>query len=179
MAELRPIAHRRVDVEHGHFAYEHVTAQGHRPDLDSTGLCPVAVEARLSADHCSCADCEQVRAHRYLPGEDHGTGPHLRAQRPQVEPIQRRSDEQIDARVRPDQGLHDPEADVRKAPQTDLLGLPTTDEQPLRYDRYGAHDEEPHTAENDQPQIAFDTLRSCHHPLVALDAGKDADVRVS
>src|SRR5207302_5582098 len=84
----------------------------------------------------------------------------------------------MDGRVRSDQGLDDPEADVCEAPDADLLGLPTADEQPLRRDRNGAHNEESHAAEQDQPQVTLDPLRSRHDPLVALDAGEHAKVGI-
>src|SRR6266566_3581798 len=47
----RPIVQRRVDVEHGLLADEHVPAERGRAGLDSPRLCPVAQEPRLFADH--------------------------------------------------------------------------------------------------------------------------------
>ena len=79
VAQLRTIAHRRFDVGHGRFPYEHVAADGHRSDLDSTGLCPVTVEARLSTDHRSCADCKQVRAQSLQVVDRGGADEDLRA----------------------------------------------------------------------------------------------------
>src|SRR6185369_11711842 len=131
------------------------------------GLRAVAEAVRLPADDRSGADREEIGTHGDFPREDQDTRPDLRAQRPQIQPVQRRTDEKMDARVRPDQGLDDPEADVAKTPKPDALGFPATDDQPLGDDRNGAHDEERHPAEQDQPQVALDTLRSRHNPLVA------------
>ena len=142
MAELRPITHQRVDVEHGPFANKNVPAEGHRSDLDPPGLRAVAEEDRIPADYRSCADREEIGTHGDVPREDHNPRPDLRAQGPQIQPIQRRTDEQMDARIRPDQSLDDPEAEIGKALETNLLGLPATDDPPLRDYRNGAHDEE-------------------------------------
>src|SRR3989454_6915893 len=132
----------RVDVEHGRFADKYVLAEGDRSDLDPAGLCPVAEEDRSPTDYRSGADREEIGAHGDVPREDHHPRPDFRAERPQIERVQRRTDEQIRARVRPDQGLGDPEADIGEAPDAYALWLPATDDQPLRGDRNGAHDEE-------------------------------------
>ena len=95
----------------------------------------------------------------HVPGEDHDAPADLRAQRPQVEHVERRPDEQ-DQRVRPDQRLDDPEADVGEAPDADLLGLPAPDEHPLRQDRKGAQAEEARAAEQDRPQVDVDQVPS-------------------
>ena len=142
-------------------------------------MCPVAEEDRLPADHRPCADRQQIRAHWYAPGEDRDPRPDFRAQRPQIEPVQGRTDEQKGARVRPDQGLDDPEADVCETPDTDALGLPTTDEDPLRRDGNRAHDEEHRAAEYDEPDVHLETARSRGDPVVAGAASEHGDVAIS
>ena len=178
VTELGPIAHGRVDVEHAPFADEHVPAEGHRSDLDSPGLCPVAVEERLFADHRPCVDRQEIGTYRHTPGEDHGSGPDFRAQRLQIEPIQGRTDEQAGGRARPDERLDDPEADVGEAPQADMLGLPAADERPLRGDRNGVHNEKSRAAGQDQPQIDLEGTRSRRDPLVALRDGDHRDIGI-
>src|SRR5207253_9743397 len=142
VTKLRSIAHRRVDVEHGSLADENVPSEGDRSGLDSARLCPVAEEERLPADHRPGADGEQIGAHRHTPGEDRDARPDFRAQRPEIKRVEGRANEQKGARVRSDQGLDDPEADVYENPDADLLGLRTTDEDPLRPYRKVAHDDE-------------------------------------
>src|SRR5207248_6538787 len=115
----------RVDVEHTPLADEHVPAEGYRSDLDPSGLCPVAIEDSLLADHRPCADREQIGTHRHAPGEDHDARSDFRAQCPKIEHVQGRADEQPSGGARPDESFDDPEADVGEAPDADLLGLPT------------------------------------------------------
>src|SRR5439155_16741293 len=88
VTELRPIAHGRVDVEHGPLPDEGVPADRDRPGLDSPRMRPVALEERLLADDRPRADGEQIGAHRYAPGEDHDARADLRAERPQVEHVE-------------------------------------------------------------------------------------------
>ena len=85
VAELGPVAHRGLDVEHRHLADEHVPAEGDRARLDQAGVGPVAGEERVLADDRAVADGEQVGAHGHVPGEDRDAAPDLRAQRPQIE----------------------------------------------------------------------------------------------
>ena len=44
VAELGPVAHRGVDVDHRRLADHRVLADGDRADLDEAGVCPVAVD---------------------------------------------------------------------------------------------------------------------------------------
>src|SRR6058998_3166765 len=141
VTELRPIAHRRVDIEHGPLADEDAPTERDPTGLDSPRLRAVTLEEGLPADDRARADGEQIGAYRNSPGEDRDARADLRAERPQIQRVHRRTDEQEGARVRPDQGLDEPETDIRKAPETDLPGLPATDEHPFRQDRHGAHDE--------------------------------------
>ena len=136
------------------------------PGLDQATLGSVAGEERVLADHGAVADGEQVGAHRHAPGEDHRVAPDLRAERPQVQRVERRTGEQ-DQRVPLDQRLDDPEADVRQAPDADLLRLPPADEHPLHQDRKEADAEEAGAAEQDRPQVDVDHTRAGGDPLVA------------
>ena len=67
VSELRPIAQGCVDVEHTALTNKRVPAQGHRSGLEPSGLCPVAVEDHLFADHCSSTDSQEVGADRHAP----------------------------------------------------------------------------------------------------------------
>src|SRR5262249_15296744 len=146
VTQLRSIPYRRVDVEHGPFADENVPAERYRSDLKPPGLRPVALEDRLLADHRPCADGQEIGTYRHAPGEDHDAWSDFRAQSPQIQHVQGRAEEQTGGRARPDEGLHDPEADICETPQADLLGFPTANEHPLRHDRNGADDEESRAA---------------------------------
>jgi hypothetical protein len=94
MAELGPVAHRRLDVEHRGLAYDHVPPEGHRARLDEAVLGSVAGEERVLVDDRAGAHGEQVGAHGRAPGQDHGVAPNLRAQRPEVQHIERCAGEQ-------------------------------------------------------------------------------------
>src|SRR6266487_1241279 len=153
VTELRPIAHRCVDVEHGPLADDDAPAERDPSGLDSPRLRPVTLEERLPADDRPRADGEQIGAYRYAPGEDRDARADLRAERPQIRRVDGRTDEQEGARVRSDQGLDEPEADVRQAPEADRPGLPATDEHPFRQDRRGAHDEKGRGAAQHEPQV--------------------------
>jgi hypothetical protein len=155
MAELGPVAQRCLDVEHRRLADEHIPPEGDRTGLDHTGVGSVAGEERVFTDDRALADAQQVGAHRHSPGQDRHVPPDLRAQRPQIQHIKRRTDEQ-DQRVGPDQRLDGPEAHVRQAPDADLLGLPPTHEHPLRHDRKGAQTQEARAAEQHRPQVDVD-----------------------
>src|SRR5437879_13272557 len=48
--------------------------------------------------------------------------------RSQIKAVQGRTDEQVDAGIRPDQGLDDPETHVGEAPEANFLRPPATDE---------------------------------------------------
>src|SRR5206468_7357779 len=100
------------------------------------------------------------------PGQNQDPGPDLRAQRSQVESVEGRTDEHMDAGVPADQGLDDPEADVVEAPQTDLLGLPTAYEEPLRADGNGADDQESHAGGENRSQANRDDTRTRRDPRV-------------
>src|SRR5262245_29136839 len=160
MSELRPVAHGRVDVEHGLLADEHVPAQSDRSGLDAPRVGPVAEEVRLLPYDRSGADREQIGAYRHAAGEDHDAWPDPRPQRPQIERVERRADEEQGTRVGADQRLDDPEADVGQAPDLNLIPFPATDERPLGRDRKGAHDEEADDARDDQPQVDRDAAGS-------------------
>src|SRR5439155_2030751 len=82
-------------------------------------------------------------------------------------------------RVRADQGLDDPEADVWQAPDADLLGLPTTDENPLRDDWKGAHNQEARDAGEEQSHIGVETIRPRENPLVARANSERSKVGIS
>src|SRR5439155_10998230 len=139
--------------------------EGHRSDLEPPGLCPIAVEDGLLADHRPCADREKIGTYRHAPGEDHDARPDFRAKRPQIEYVQGCAEEQTGGGARPDERLDDPEAEVGEAPQTDSLGLPTTDEHPLRRDRNQANNEESRAAGQDQSQVDPDSTRACRDPV--------------
>src|SRR5215218_6671357 len=130
VAELAPVAHRGLDVDDRSLADHRVLPDGNCADVDESGVGSIAVDERVFADYRAIADGQQVYADGDLPGEDHDAAPDLRAQRAQVEIEQRRTREQ-DNRIPPDQRLDDPEADVRQAPDADLLRLPSTDEDPF------------------------------------------------
>ena len=122
---------------------------------------PVAGEERVLADHRAGADGEQVGAHRHGPGEDHDAPADLRAQRPQVEQVQRGAGEQRTSGLALDQRLDDPEADVRQAPDADLPGLPPADQHPLGHDRQQcAGSEEQRAADDHRPQVGRRARRS-------------------
>src|SRR3989441_5665718 len=89
------------------------------------------------------------------------------------------TNEQKGARVRADQGLDDPEADVCQTPDADLLGLPTTDEDPLRQDRNGAHNEETRDAGQEQSNVDVETIRPREDPLVACANAERSKVGIS
>src|SRR5215472_15985665 len=146
VTELRSISDGRVDVEHRPFADEHIPAERYRSDLEPPGLRPVALEDRLLADHRPCADGQEIGTHRHAPGEDHDAWPDFRAQCSQIQHIQGRAEEQTGGGARPDERLHDPEAEVCETPQTDPLGFPTPNQYPLRHDRNGADNEESRAA---------------------------------
>src|SRR5436309_15327221 len=105
VTELRPIAHRGVDVVHRPLANDDVPADRHPSDLDVPRLRAVTLEEGLPADDRPRADGEQIGAYRYSPGEDRGARADLRAERPQIQYIGGSADEQEGARVRSDQGL--------------------------------------------------------------------------
>src|SRR2546426_9409188 len=159
---------RSVDVEHTPLADEHVPAEGYRSDLDPSGLCPVAIEDRLSADHRPCADPEQIGTQRHAPGEDHDARSDFRAQCPKIEHVQGRADEQTGGRARPDERFDDPEADVCEAPDADLLGLPTADEHPLRGDRNSADNDERRDIEEHKSQVDPGDTQGRRYPRIAL-----------
>src|SRR5207302_10632230 len=74
--------------------------------------------------------------------------------------------------------LDDPEADVRTAPQTDLLGPPPTEEQPLRCDRNGADNKEDRGGGQDQSQVNRPRSRARRDPAVALHERKHGNLGV-
>ena len=91
----------------------------------------------------------------------------FRAQRPQVKYIERRTDEQ-DHWIQPDQRLDEPEAEVRKAPNADLLRLPAPDEQPLQEDGKDSRAEKYPAASQHRPDINVDKgSYISRNPLVA------------
>ena len=141
VAELGPVAHRGVDVDHRRLADHRVLADADRAHVDEVSVCSIAVDERVFTDDRAVADGEQVGADRHVVGQDHHAAADLRAQCPQVEIEQRRTGEQND-RIAPDQGFDDPEAHVRQAPDADLLRLPATDQDPLRQDRNREQEEE-------------------------------------
>jgi len=147
-------------------ADEHVPADGDPAGLDPARVSPVAVEERLLADHRVRADGEQVGAHRHVPGEDHRPAPDLGAQRPQIPRVQRRAGGHQRQGVRLDQRLDDPEAEVPKAPDADLLRLPPADEHPFGHDRKGAQDDEGGAAEDHRPQVDLRVALGSRYPLV-------------
>ena len=127
----------------------------------------VAGEDRVLPDHRAVADAEQVSAHGHRAGQDDGAAPDFRAQRPAG-----RASRAVNRRTGPsgslDQGLDEPEPEVRRAPDPDLLRLPPADQHPLEQDRQGAQGEEGRAAEGDRPQVDVDQVRAGRDPLVAL-----------
>jgi hypothetical protein len=104
---------------------------------DPAGLGAVAAERRVLADDGAVADAQQVAAGRHLAGEHRDALPDAGPERPQVQHVERRPDEQHE-RVDPHQPRHVPEAQVGQAPQRDLPAGPPTDQQPLGQDRHEA-----------------------------------------
>ena len=96
--------------------------------------------------------------------------PTLAPKRPQVPHVQRRADGQEGQRVRPDQRLDDPEADVAQAPDADLLRLPPADEHPLGQDRNGGQDDEARAAERHRSQVDLLVALGGRYPLVGPGA---------
>ena len=127
---------------------------------------PVAGEERVLADDRAVADGEQVGAHGHGAGEDRDAPADLRAQRPQVERVERRAGEQ-DQRVRPDQRLDEPEPEVGQAPDRGSPRLPPADQHPLGHDRQQAQRDEAAAAEHDRPQVDVDQARAGRDPLEA------------
>ena len=178
VAELRSVAERGLDVEHRRLADESVPSEADQAGLDHAGAGSIAVEERVLANDRAGADREQVGAYGYVRGKDHHVPADLRAERAQVEHVDRRPDEQ-DQRVRPDQGLDDPKANVAEAPDADPLGLPAPDEHPLRQDRKGAQAEEARAAEEDRPQVVVDQSRAGGDPVVASSEDDFDEKKVS
>ena len=87
--ELGAVTQRGPDVEHRRLADQRVLAEGDRARLDDAVVGPVAGEERVLADHRAVADGEQVGAHGHVREKDHDAAPDLRAQRPQVERVER------------------------------------------------------------------------------------------
>ena len=171
VAELRPVAERRVDVEHRRLADERARADRDRPGADHPRLGPVAGDERVPPDHRSGADGDEVGADRRVLGEDHDARADLRAERPEVERVERRAGEQ-EHRVDPDQRADEPEAEVAHAPDRDLLRLPAADQRPLDDDRQDAHAGEAHAADHDRAQVHVGHARAGRDPVVA-DAEHD------
>ena len=178
MAQLGPVAHRGVDVDDRRLADHRVLPDGDRADLDEPGVCSIAVDEGVFADHRAIADAEQVGADGHVRGEDHHAAPDLRAQRPQIEVEQRRTGEQHN-RVPPHQRLDDPEPDVRQAPDADLLGLPATDQDPLRQDRNGEQEQEQCAAGNDRPEVDVEHTSARRNPLIALSDDQRGQIGIS
>ena len=147
VAELGPVAHRGVDVDDRRLADHRVLPDADCAHVDEPGVCSIAVDEGVFADDRAVADAEQVGADGHVGGQDHNAAPDLRAQRPQIEVEQRRTGEQHN-RVPPHQRLDDPESHVRQAPDADRLGLPATDQDPLRHNRNREQEQKQRTAGN-------------------------------
>ena len=158
-------------------ADERVLAQGDRAGLDDAVVGPVAGEERVLRDHGAVAEGEHVGAHGHVLGEDRDAAPDLRAQRPEVERVEGRADEQ-GHRVPLDQRLDHPEAEVRKAPDRDLLGLPPADEHPLEQDRKATQADERRCADHDRPQVDVDHAGTGRDPADTAQEGVGGEGRV-
>ncbi len=94
VAQLRPVAHRGADVEHGLLADEDVLAEGDRAGPDPPGVRLVAEERGVLADHRAGADGQQVGADRNDWGEDRDALADPGAEGPQIQHVQRVAGEQ-------------------------------------------------------------------------------------
>ena len=135
MAELRAVFQRRVDVEHGALADERALPDRDRSELDHARACAVAIQERVLVDHRVGSEAQQVRTDGDVLAEDQHAAADPCPQRPQVQRVQRRVDEQMGQGVQDDERLDEPEAEVRDAPHPDALRLEASDQDPLRGDR--------------------------------------------
>ncbi len=163
--ELRPVAQRGVDVQHGLLAGEGVLADGDRAGLDLARAGLVAGEERLLADDGAGPDGEQVGADRHGAGQDRDAVPDPGAEHPQVERVDGGPGEQDGQRAGPGQDLDHPEPEVGQAPDLDPLRLPPADEQPFGRDRQGGQDEEGGAAEQDRAQVDVDEAGAVGDPV--------------
>ena len=177
VAELGPVTHRGADVEDGLLADVHVPAEGDRTGPDAAGDDPVAEEVGVLADDRARADREQVGADRKGRREDGDAPADPRAERPQVEHVERVPGEQahrVGVEQRPDR----PEAQIGEPPDRELGPLPPADQHPLGHHRQHAHPHEGGAAEDDRPQIDVDGPRTGVDPLVALDRDEPGEEAV-
>ena len=163
MPELRPLAERGIDVDDRVRADERARAEGDVTSLDQPRPGAVAADVRVLGDDAARANGQQVGTDRDVLSEDGGAAADPGAERPQVQRVQRRPDEQAGHRIGDDHGLDQPEPEVAEAPGPNAPRLPPADEQPL--DRDGEH------AEAEQGAAA-----ECHEPRVDVqDAARPED----
>lgn len=171
MGEPGAVAQRRTDVEHRGLGDEHVLPERDGPGLDETVTGAIAREEAVLADDGEVTDGQQIGTERHMAGEDRDARPDPRAQRPEVERVERRSDEE-DERIRADECPDDPETEVRQAPDADPPILPAPHEDPFGEDRCEGQPQEHHAAEDDRAQIHVEHAGPGGYPLVAPDTGE-------
>ena len=174
---MRPVTHRGADVEHGLLADEDVLAEGDRAGPDPPGVRLVAEERGVLADHRAGADGQQVGADRDGWGEDRDALADPGAEGPQIQHVQRVAGEQAH-RVGVQQRLDGPEAQVGRAPDGELAGLPTAHEHPLGHHRERADPEERAAAEDDRPEVDVRGARTGRDPCVAPGDDQSAEQAV-
>lgn len=172
-----------MDLEHRRLADEAVSSKSDGAGLDQTTVGSVATEDRVLANDCVVADCEQVSANRHASGEDDDASADLGAQGPEVEQVDRRAGEQHEW-VCLDEGFDEPEADMLKAPDAEVVGLPAPDESPLGNDREDGPAEEHRPAEEGGTGVGTGETGSVQNPFEASnndegDENRDLDHRQS
>ena len=177
MAQHRAVGHRGLDVEHRRFADDDVRAQGHAADLDVPVVRAVAGDRRVLADEGAAPDREQVGGDGDLAGQQDDPRADLRPERTQVEAVGSRAGEHHH-RVRPDQDLDDPEAQVRRAPDRDRGRSPSADQHPL--EDHGERDEpeEPQRSDADGAQVEVEESGRRRGPVVGPGQEDRDDVGV-
>ena len=175
--EHRAVGHRGLDVEHRRFADDDVRAQGHATDLDVPVVRAVAGDRRVLADEGAAPDREQVGGDGDLAGQQDDPRTDLRAERTEVEAVGGRAGEHHH-RVRPDQDLDDPEAQVRRAPDRDRGRSPSADQHPL--EDHGERDEpeEPQRSDADGAQVEVEESGRRRGPAVGPGQEDRDDVGV-
>jgi hypothetical protein len=151
--ELRPRTEPGIDVDDRVLADERARAEGNVTGLDQPRPRAVAAEVRVLGDEAARANDQQVGTDRDVLREDGRAAADPGAERPQVQRVQRRPDEQVGHRIGGDYGLDQPEPEVAEAPGPNAAWLPPADEQPFDRDREHAEAEQGPAAECHQPQV--------------------------